>query len=761
MANGSVPSGSAPLYLGSFASQRGAMAQKMTDRAIELAEKERTRQGKERADMLKALSFDAVQGLGRQVQEKHLEELNSLQDKWAKKWIENGRKLTDRDYMELNRDKTEMQQRIANYKANVAQYAKVSDEIKQGKANYHPSTIEAMKNYYQRGDVGEDFSKVIKYMPDTASYLSKYADQLNRLTSPKDYRYNPESGMMETSSTNEREVRRVLGSLLANDDYFRTMMQGDVATRSATQKDVENFISAYTKSATPKTPTSSELKAYKEKQMPEAYVKAANKYGWDDMDEGEIANAIYFNDFAKRILSHDKKALELLKSKSLPNFGKPSRVVTHKDGGITLYSQPDSRGNMKEHYIPPADLNDPDNMRQAMTSVLDIVPASMQGKQKPSNIQRIIAPDFEVDVKEKAPITAVADIQRYLDVPDSKVGEKYDGDRKVLGQEDRKDIKAWVNELFPESTIKVTTWKPFSREITIDDDTYDLTNLPDRQKLMDRVTSKLGVDAIGLQGEENNPVPEPEPKPEPVKSYTPEVEARIQRVIDVNKISREEAVTALTDAGKLKNTPAPTVVKDVDIETEPDEELDFEEVEVKDAQPMPIEITEKDNDGNSDEYVVAGIDIGPYATAKGHENSVNITYNSIRKEMDTKKESYSNWEDAINKKIGSHSIVKKAGGSPLSGKMIIDVAKKYKIDPALLASIVQVDSSYGTAGKAIDTKNPVNVGNTDEGQLVYFPDWATGLEAAARFLSLPKGKRLPSVIYKGATKIVKPTNNNG
>ena len=67
MANSSVPSGisgSAPLYLGSFASQRGAMAQKMTDRAIQLAEKERTRQSQERAAMLKALSFDAVQGPG-------------------------------------------------------------------------------------------------------------------------------------------------------------------------------------------------------------------------------------------------------------------------------------------------------------------------------------------------------------------------------------------------------------------------------------------------------------------------------------------------------------------------------------------------------------------------------------------------------------------------------------------------------------------------------------------------------------------------
>jgi hypothetical protein len=87
--------------------------------------------------------------------------------------------------------------------------------------------------------------------------------------------------------------------------------------------------------------------------------------------------------------------------------------------------------------------------------------------------------------------------------------------------------------------------------------------------------------------------------------------------------------------------------------------------------------------------------------------------------------------------------------------MIMKYASKFKVDPALLASIIQIDSSYGTDGKGVRTVNPGNVGNDDSGQLVIFPDWETGVKAAARFLSLPKGKRLKSVIYKGG-KVLSP-----
>jgi hypothetical protein len=38
--------------------------------------------------------------------------------------------------------------------------------------------------------------------------------------------------------------------------------------------------------------------------------------------------------------------------------------------------------------------------------------------------------------------------------------------------------------------------------------------------------------------------------------------------------------------------------------------------------------------------------------------------------------------------------------------MLVNTAKKYEIPVSYLAAIIKNDSSYGTAGKAVSTKNP-------------------------------------------------------
>jgi soluble lytic murein transglycosylase-like protein len=65
-------------------------------------------------------------------------------------------------------------------------------------------------------------------------------------------------------------------------------------------------------------------------------------------------------------------------------------------------------------------------------------------------------------------------------------------------------------------------------------------------------------------------------------------------------------------------------------------------------------------------------------------------------------------EEGINEYIQNNPVVKKQGGSPVSAKMILNTAKKYNVDPALIMSIAQVDSHFGTIGKAKRTRNPGN-----------------------------------------------------
>jgi hypothetical protein len=56
----------------------------------------------------------------------------------------------------------------------------------------------------------------------------------------------------------------------------------------------------------------------------------------------------------------------------------------------------------------------------------------------------------------------------------------------------------------------------------------------------------------------------------------------------------------------------------------------------------------------------------------------------------------------------------------------------------MILAIMQQDSTFGTAGKAVRTKNPGNVGNTDSGATKAFRDWQEGVMAVAQNLAKRK-----------------------
>ena len=57
------------------------------------------------------------------------------------------------------------------------------------------------------------------------------------------------------------------------------------------------------------------------------------------------------------------------------------------------------------------------------------------------------------------------------------------------------------------------------------------------------------------------------------------------------------------------------------------------------------------------------------------------------------------------------------------GQRIKEIADTYGIAPELIIAIAQADSSLGTAGRAVRTKNPGNVGNNDRGDTVNQGSW--------------------------------------
>lgn len=77
-------------------------------------------------------------------------------------------------------------------------------------------------------------------------------------------------------------------------------------------------------------------------------------------------------------------------------------------------------------------------------------------------------------------------------------------------------------------------------------------------------------------------------------------------------------------------------------------------------------------------------------------------------------------------------------GSPLTGSMILSASSQYSIDTRLLMAIMELDSRFGTAGVAVSTLNPGNVGNTGTETRSY-PTWQDGVNAVAEWLNSHRG----------------------
>ena len=73
-------------------------------------------------------------------------------------------------------------------------------------------------------------------------------------------------------------------------------------------------------------------------------------------------------------------------------------------------------------------------------------------------------------------------------------------------------------------------------------------------------------------------------------------------------------------------------------------------------------------------------------------------------------------------------------GSPVTGQMVTDAVAKYSVDTRLTMAIMELDSRFGTAGVAVSTLNPGNVGNTGTSTQTY-NSWPDGVSAVAEWLS--------------------------
>lgn len=127
--------------------------------------------------------------------------------------------------------------------------------------------------------------------------------------------------------------------------------------------------------------------------------------------------------------------------------------------------------------------------------------------------------------------------------------------------------------------------------------------------------------------------------------------------------------------------------------------------------------------GNSNK-IVGGYDIGSYATDPNHERRVAAIYQKTK-----------DLTDASSVDAYIHRI---APNSPVTGTDVMKAALAKNVTPGMILAIMEQDSTFGTAGKAVRTRNPGNVGNTDSGATKAFPSWSDGVLAVAENLAKRK-----------------------
>lgn len=119
--------------------------------------------------------------------------------------------------------------------------------------------------------------------------------------------------------------------------------------------------------------------------------------------------------------------------------------------------------------------------------------------------------------------------------------------------------------------------------------------------------------------------------------------------------------------------------------------------------------------------IVDGYDITTYATDPQHEAKIA----AIRKAMGQ----FTSLDQV------QAYINKSAPKSPITAEMISNTSAKYGVPWEILVAMMVQDSSLGTAGKAVSTMNPGNVGNTDSGATQKFSSWQAGVDAVGQWLS--------------------------
>ena len=220
-----LPTGGAPLYLGDFAKPLYGITQNLTSAVIDQYERRKKEGDQDRAAILKALSFEAIENASDKASRMLLDEYSAVEDKWTQRYYENGLRLSDKDYFELERDKRKLDQKAATVRGNVSNAMLVQNELLKNGDQYNKRSMKNWLDFQSQGKIGlEDPSTILVPKIDVTGIIKKkYHSVLSDVDNfeIKRGQYDPETGQVKTWRTNERFIESEIGRASCRERVLR------------------------------------------------------------------------------------------------------------------------------------------------------------------------------------------------------------------------------------------------------------------------------------------------------------------------------------------------------------------------------------------------------------------------------------------------------------------------------------------------------------------------------------------------------------
>lgn len=518
----SVPTGGSPLYLGEFSKPLYGITQNLTSAMIDQYERRKEEGDQEKAALLKALSFDVVEGLSDNVSRKLLQKQSELEDKWVGKYNAYGNRLPDNELFELQKDKRAYEQYAAKLRSNVANFMYAQKMYTEHPEAYSSRTIKRLKAIADNGEIGDDealfllspLAPIAEDIKKQFGTLASKRENVQKVIQNKDF----EKGIQQISFTNEPFIEQQLRPAVYK--TFETLIN-DPDDGPRYKEIADAIIDSYriTDRVDEEPIPIGEINRYEKSKMTPEQRKIKERTG-STVNE-DIANIhSHIDTLVTNAFAGDRGALDV--------FGKKGAARINRDGSIEISYQ--SGGKTKRATLEPPRPEDTPQVanqkKMALANFLD--PNMLKGRTLNPNLFTKSLDEAEVTNPSK--YAEVEDAQRLFDANKGETVElNIDGKPSKFTAYSNSHVNVIIDrmkEIFPEDTFKYETFGyGFTWKSGDDSKTFDLKKDSDRKELQNLIEEKVGTIS---------------PRSAPVSTPTPTVDVMFELNGTKYKIPTEE-----------------------------------------------------------------------------------------------------------------------------------------------------------------------------------------------------------------------------